>query len=277
MTAPPPDDLFERYESQYVRDLEGRLIRIEAATLDDLRKPLTVTVDGRRVENVPKAVPATDDQGNILRDEDGNVKPRLTTVYDAATWRYRSPAAGAGPSPPDAGNSEVFPIPILCHQHHLRPVGVCRVCSVLTTRGGQPGGRLVPACQHPLVDGMEFHTTASTAPVRLPGMPEAVPAGEFVRKTVKVLVELLAVNHLHLGQPENDRHYHNELLDLARRFGVAVAPRGDRLEVQSPFRRRAYDAGPGRLDDSSDVIRLDHNNCILCDRCVRSCSDVKPF
>ncbi len=78
MNNPQLEDLFERYESQYVRDLDGRLIRIEKATIADMETAkLTVTIDGQRVENVPKAVPATDDQGNILRDKEGHVVPRF--------------------------------------------------------------------------------------------------------------------------------------------------------------------------------------------------------
>jgi Fe-S-cluster-containing hydrogenase component 2 len=270
MTNPPPEDLFERYESQYVRDLEGRLIRIEAATQADLATFVTVTIDGQRIEKVPRAVPATDDQGNILRDEDGHVVPRLTTIYDAATWRYRDIPTARFPGPEPKN-----PIPVLCHQNHQRPIGVCRVCSVLTTRKGVPGGRLVPGCQHPLVDGMEFHTVASLEDIELPEGKGKRQAGKHLRETVKVLLELLAANSLHQDQPENDRRYQNELLALMQRFGMKVERRDGLLLAETRFAPRAYD--PGEVDDSSEVVRVDHNNCILCDRCVRGCSEVKPF
>jgi Fe-S-cluster-containing hydrogenase component 2 len=268
MNNPPVEDLFERYESQYVRDLEGRLIRVEAATRGDLEKLLTVTVDGTVVKGVPKAVPATDDQGNILRDEDGHIVPRLTTVYDAATWRYRDVPHARFPGPEPKN-----PIPILCHQNHQKPIGVCRVCSVLTTRKGVPGGRLIPGCQHPLVDGMEFHTVASLEDIKLPEGKKQ--AGKHLRETVEVLLQLLAANSLHQDQPENDRRYQNELLALLQRFRMKVDERAGRLLVDSPFKPRKYD--PRKVDDSSPVIHVDHNNCILCDRCVRGCSEVKPF
>jgi Fe-S-cluster-containing hydrogenase component 2/CRP-like cAMP-binding protein len=260
MTNTPPEDLFERYESQYVRDLEGRLIRVEAATQADLTTLYTVTIDGRRVEGVPRAVPTTDDQGNIRRDEAGLVIPRLTTVYDATTWRYRN---------------EPNPIPVLCHQNHQRPVGVCRVCCVLTTRRGQPGSRLIPACQHPLVDGMEVHTVASDQPLDLPGGTQR--AGDQVSAAVRVLLELLAANHLHQDQPPDNRRYQNELLALLRRFQIGVATQDGRLAVQTAFQRRPQVPAADRLDNSSPVIQVDHDNCILCDRCVRGCSEVKPF
>lgn len=264
MAAEEPADLFERYESQYVRDLAGRLIRIEQATVKDLEETMTVTVDGNTIKDVPKAVPTTDDQGNILRDDKGNVKPRLTTVYDAATWSYSQQ------EPPKEN-----PIPILCHQHHLRPIGVCRVCSVMTTRKGEPGSRLIPSCQHPLVDGMEVHTVNSQVPVKFPGSTEKVVAGEYVGKVVKQLVELLAVNHLHNDQVEDQKRYNNELQGMAKRFSIPVTSNGETLSVKSVFKKRAYDER--KIDDSSQVIQVDHNQCILCDRCVRGCSEVKPF
>jgi Fe-S-cluster-containing hydrogenase component 2 len=292
MNNPPLEDLFEQYESQYVRDMEGKLIRVEAATRADLRTLLTVTIDGQRVEKVPKAMPATDDQGNILRDKEGHIIPRLTTVYDAATWRYRNVEGARFPGPEPKN-----PIPVLCHQNHQKPIGVCRVCSVLTTRKGQPGGRLVPGCQHPLVDGMEFHTVASLEEINLPEGKKQ--AGKHLRETIKVLLQLLAANCLHREefaraapmrktqlervagdamedeQPTGERRYQNELLALMHRFGMKVERKGDEISTDSLFRRRKYDEK--KIDDSSAVIRVDHNNCILCDRCVRGCSEVKPF
>ncbi len=90
-----------------------------------------------------------------------------------------------------------------------------------------------------------------------------------------MLLQLLAANTLHQDQPENDRRYKNELLELMKRFGMPVQNKDGRLVTPSPFKPREYD--PSRVDDSSPVIHVDHNNCILCDRCVRGCSEVKPF
>src|SRR5581483_9671610 len=194
------DELFDIYESQYARDLDGRLIRIEAATLPDLQTIFTVQVDGKEVK-VPKATPATDDQGNLLRDQEGRLVPRLTTIYDAATAVYTKPPTEEDPVP-----ASFNPIPVLCHQPHVRPVGVCRVCSVLTSRKGEAGTRLVPACHHPVVDRMEVHTVASEVAVKFPGEVQARLAGEHVRRTVRVLVELLATNHLHSAQPDDVKY-----------------------------------------------------------------------
>jgi len=272
MSTPIQEDLFERYESQYVRDLSGRLIRVEAATLKDLESLVNLTVDGFPVKGVPKAQPSTDDQGNIRRDRDGNIIPRLTTVYDAVTYCYANQTPKRNFPGPEPNN----PIPVLCHQNHLRPVGVCRVCSVLTTRGGVAGGRLIPACQHPLVDGMEVHTVASQVEITLPQKRKA-QAGSHVQETIKVLLQLLGANSLHESQPADSRKYNNELISLIERFDMPLEKSGQKLEVKTTFKRRPLDVTPAHCDNSSDVIQLDHNNCILCDRCVRGCSEVKPF
>ncbi|HEX5272838.1 MAG TPA: cyclic nucleotide-binding domain-containing protein [Gemmataceae bacterium] len=263
MAAADFDELFERYESQYARDLDGRLIQVRKATLADLRTIITVKVDDRPVQ-VPLAVPATDDQGNLLRDAAGDLVPRNTTVLDAVNEAYKAEGTN--------------PVPVLCHQGHVKPVGVCRVCSVMTVRDGKAGDTLIPACIHPIVKGMEVHTPESKADVLLPGATEKQKAGEYVSSTVKVLLELLAVNHLHRAQQEDRPRYVNELEGLAGKFGVSFSRKGDHFEVASPFKRRAYDAAAARSDDEfSRVIAFDPNHCILCDRCVRACSEVKPF
>src|SRR5262245_21279741 len=137
MNPPVQEDFFQQYESQYVTDLSGALIRVEDATRSDLQTFYALTIDGQKVANVPKAVPARDDQGNGIRDADGQVKPRLTTGYDAVTWRYREDPDANFPGP-DPKN----PVPVLCHQNHMRAIGVCRVCSCLTVMNGRVGEKL---------------------------------------------------------------------------------------------------------------------------------------
>jgi CRP-like cAMP-binding protein/Fe-S-cluster-containing hydrogenase component 2 len=268
-----PDDLFERYESQYTRTRDGRLIHVEKATLGDLDKEFPITID-EKSGLVTKAVPVTDEQGNLKHDAEGKVVPRLTTIYDAALKLF--------------GHEEARRrIPVLCHQHHLTPVGVCRVCSVLTERDGKPGDRLIPACQHPVnQEDMRIHTGKSRQPLVFAD-GQRREAGSHVRAQVKVLLELLAVNHLHRDQPETGLRYENELLGLVRDYEVPLERHPDhRIELpQTPFRwpgapgpdgARSGEAR-GEVDTSSEVIAYDPNNCILCDRCVRGCSEIRPF
>ena len=131
-------------------------------------------------------------------------------------------------------------IPVLCHDERYDPVGVCRMCVV------DVGGRvLAAACVRPCEDGMEV-TTASAK----------------VEKQRAVLTELLMAD-----QPDEDPKEtttgDNLLLELARRY--------DDRPRRAACRRRAGAA----LDDSNPVISVNHDACILCDRCVRACDDIQ--
>jgi CRP-like cAMP-binding protein/Fe-S-cluster-containing hydrogenase component 2 len=137
---------------------------------------------------------------------------------------------------------EANPIPLLCHREHMSPAAVCRVCMVEVK--GQP--RLAPACQRPIEPGM----TVST-----------IRTSKKVQRSVKTLTELLMTDH---ARPrEAQRQYgDNELALLA-----------ERLDLGTPrFPKTMPDRGQ---DDSSLVIAVDHNACILCDRCVRACDEVR--
>jgi formate dehydrogenase major subunit len=132
-------------------------------------------------------------------------------------------------------------IPVLCHDERYDPVGVCRMCVVDV---GAPA--FAASCVRACESGMDVKT--------------ATPELERSRATLTRL--LLA------DQPERDRDPKqtttgdNELLALADRYGVA---RGDGLPVSS---------GRG-TDLSNPVIAVDHDSCILCDRCVRACDDIQ--
>jgi Fe-S-cluster-containing hydrogenase component 2/CRP-like cAMP-binding protein len=138
--------------------------------------------------------------------------------------------------------NEPNPIPLLCHREHMTPVAVCRVCVVELK--GFP--RLVPACQRPVEPGMEIKT---------------IRASERVRNCVQVLTELLLADH---QQPrEANREYgENELETIARQLGI------DRPR----FRKNPKERG---RDDSSMLIAVNHDACILCDRCVRACNEIR--
>src|SRR5262245_29619705 len=166
-------------EGLFARDVNGQLVRFERAREADYLKDVMLTIDGEDV-TVKKATPLTDSQGNIVNDPDGRTIPRFTTIYDAATKRYVKQLG------------DINPIPILCHQEHMRPVGVCRVCSVEIYRRDKSGRatrgqKLVPACHHPVVERVIVHTLRSN---------DTAAAGR-VRDSVRLLTELLTADHLH--------------------------------------------------------------------------------
>jgi Fe-S-cluster-containing hydrogenase component 2 len=160
-------------------------------------------------------------------------------------------------------------IPVLCHQDErmpkkyvdLNPIGVCRLCCVevgeIDTRTGKvrTGGVLAPSCMRPIEEGMVISTTSKTV--------------DTARRT---LIELLLADH---PQP-SDRHkeHHDCELELwAEKLGIK--------QVAFPGRTRAMvEANKGgqfadAVDHSNPSIRIDHASCIVCDRCVRACTDIK--
>ena len=146
----------------------------------------------------------------------------------------------------DAAREAGIEIPVLCHDDRYDPVGVCRVCVVDT------GGRaLAAACLRPCDDGMEVSTDT-----------------EEVERSRRVLTELLLADQPPRDEdPKQTTTGDNELLALADRYGLDG--RGDTDDGGLP-------CGSGRGTDSSNpVIAVDHDACIMCDRCVRACDDIQ--
>jgi len=246
-------------ESLFSRDINGQLVRLDTPTESDYEKNVTLQIDGVPV-TVPMAEPLTDANGNVVLDIEGRTTPRYTTIYDAARKLYVE----------KPGDEQKIPIPILCHQPHMTPVAVCRLCVVQIY--GQKRGRraaerkLLPACQHEVKEGMEVFT-----------MNDPGPDGQRVRQTVKVVTELLASNHLKpapLAELASDLSYFNELRQMTERCGADAARLKDPLLMNPPPPARPL-TGRRDADSSSPVFMVDHGACILCDRCIRACDDVR--
>jgi ferredoxin len=262
------DELAQSWEEEglFARDLNGQLIRVVAKTEQDYSRYVTVVIDGQEIQ-VPRAVPTTDAQGNIVYvDAAGRTVPRATTIFDAAQQliqRANAARRHADPQSPPLLN----PIPTLCHLDHLKPVGVCRVCSVAvetfevdprnpSEKKRKRQEKLVPACMQPVEDNMIVHTLES---------PESRQRGK-VEQSVKVLFELLGSDHLPPSPPTRGEQA-SDLERLFQRYSDRLGARRDR------FARPEAPVAP--QDDSSPLIHVDHDACILCDRCSRSCGDVK--
>ena len=141
----------------------------------------------------------------------------------------------------DAAKQVGIEIPALCHDERYDAVGVCRMCVV------DVGGRVyAAACVRPCEEGMEVRT--------------ATPDVERNRAT---LTALLASDQPPEDEdPKETTTADNELLVYVRRYGVE--------------RQNGLPVGHGRgTDDSNPVIAVNHDACILCDRCVRACDDIQ--
>jgi formate dehydrogenase major subunit len=138
----------------------------------------------------------------------------------------------------DAAREAGIEIPTLCHDPKLEPVGVCRMC-VVEVEGSRV---MAAACVRRAERGMVVHTSTAK-----------------VERCRSVLTELLVSEQPELSAKQQTTG-DDELLALASRQGVeSRLPRGN----------------PRPRDDSSKVIAVDHQACILCDRCIRACNDVQ--
>lgn len=144
----------------------------------------------------------------------------------------------------EAARTVGIDIPVLCHDPRLPPIGVCRLCLVDT---GEK--KLAASCVRVVEEGMEVATSNPKL--------EACRTG---------LLELLladyppdAMDRLKTGR--------DELFELAEVYGIEWDGASDVGGIP---------AGDGRpVDASSPVIHVNHQACILCDRCIRACDDVQ--
>jgi len=145
----------------------------------------------------------------------------------------------AGTTVFDAARIHGIEIPVLCHQQNEAPVGVCRMCVV------DVGARAYnAACIRQVDPGMVVKTNT-----------------EEVRAARKTLLELMMADH---PTPcVRQRHTGDcELEKMAGQYGA----------TETRYPRRQVTRGQ---DDSSLTILVDHAACILCDRCIRACADLR--
>ncbi len=140
----------------------------------------------------------------------------------------------------DAAREADIEIPVLCHDPALEPVGVCRMCAVEVE-----GERVLAAsCVREASDGMVVHTST-----------------DKIERCRDVLTDLLVSE-----QPSRSRRQDTTGDDALLAFATTRSPGVEALPRCST----------GRGDDgSSPVITVDHQACILCDRCIRACDEVQ--
>jgi CRP-like cAMP-binding protein/Fe-S-cluster-containing dehydrogenase component len=139
----------------------------------------------------------------------------------------------------DAARSLNVRIPTLCHQQNENPVGVCRMCVV------DIGQRVYAAsCIRPVEAGMKVKTCT-----------------DEVKSVRRTLLELLLADH-----PSPCARQESTGDCEVERLGAEAGI------VSSRFPPRPTPRG---RDESSAAIAVDFEACILCDRCIRGCSEVR--
>ncbi len=133
-------------------------------------------------------------------------------------------------------------IPRFCWHPRMREVGMCRMC--LVEVDGPRGPSLQPACMLPVGEGMKVITDSPT-----------------VKKAQDGVLEFLLVNHP-LDCPVCDKGGECPLQDQTLTFGP-----GESRFVEE---KRHYEK-PIAI---SDLVFLDRERCILCDRCTRFSKEV---
>lgn len=131
-------------------------------------------------------------------------------------------------------------IPHMCHQKDLKPAGICRICMV------EVNGQMLVSCHTPVEEGMVVKT-----------------GGSAVDKVRKVAVELMVADH-HSDCLACGKNNDCKLQEIANYVGID----SNRLEEL-----KALELQP--VDQSHPFIIRDHNKCVLCGVCVRTCDEVQ--
>ncbi len=142
----------------------------------------------------------------------------------------------------DAAERAGVYIPRFCYHPRMTPVGMCRQCLVEIDTGRGPA--LQPSCMIEASDGMTVET----------GTQVAIKAQTGV-------LELLLINHP-LDCPVCDKGGECPLQDQAMSHGP-----GESRMVEE---KRHYE----KPIPVSDLVLLDRERCILCDRCTRFADEV---
>jgi bidirectional [NiFe] hydrogenase diaphorase subunit len=149
-------------------------------------------------------------------------------------------SARAGQTILEVARENEIRIPTLCHLEGLSGLGACRLCLV-EIKGSN---KLAPACITTVQEGMDISTSS-----------------ERLLKHRRTILELLFAerNHICAVCVSNG---HCELQSLGQEQGLT--------HVRMPYRNPDL-----KVDASHERYTVDHNRCVLCQRCVRVCAEVE--
>lgn len=152
----------------------------------------------------------------------------------------RAVSARAGETVLAAAREVGIRIPTLCHMDGVSAAAACRLCLVQV----EGRGRLHAACVTAVAEGMVVRTQTET-----------------IREYRRMILELLFAegNHICAVCVANGNC---ELQALAAESGMD--------HVRYPY------LNPNRtVDVSHSQYAIDHNRCVLCTRCVRTCDEIE--
>ncbi len=142
----------------------------------------------------------------------------------------------------DAAERHGVYIPRFCYHPRMTPVGMCRMCLVEVDTGRGPA--LQPSCMVQVAPDMKVDTT-----------------GEVTKKAQDGILEFLLINHP-LDCPVCDKGGECPLQDQTLAYGP-----GESRFVEE---KRHFE----KPIPISDIVFLDRERCILCDRCTRFAKEV---
>ncbi len=166
--------------------------------------------------------------------------PIPTPSRSSSTASRSPPARARWSSPPRCATDEY--IPHFCYHPRMSPVGMCRQCMVEVE--GPRGPMMVVSCMTPVADGQVVNT-----------------ATDGVKRAQEGMLEMLLANHP-LDCPVCDKGGECPLQDQAFSHGP-----GESRFVEE---KRHYE----KPIPISDLVFLDRERCILCDRCTRFADEV---
>ncbi len=133
-------------------------------------------------------------------------------------------------------------IPHLCYHPDLKPAGSCRVCLVELDNG-----QIITSCRTPIKEGMAIKTKS--------------PEVDRVRRPV---IEMIIANH-HMDCKNCPKKGQCELQRIMAYMKI------DKKRIQQNLRLPKMEMP---MDESNPFFIRDHNKCVLCGICVRTCQNI---
>jgi NADH-quinone oxidoreductase subunit G len=168
---------------------------------------------------------------------DTSAPPTVSVTVDGKTIE-----AAKGELVIEAAERNGVYIPRFCYHSRMKPVGMCRMCIVEIDTGRGPA--LQPSCMIECTDGMIVSTDSPVT-----------------QKAQEGVLEFLLVNHP-LDCPVCDKGGECPLQDQTMSYGP-----GESRFVEE---KRHFE----KPIPVSDLVLLDRERCILCDRCTRFAKEV---